>query len=87
MLFSLKADSVAERAIQRLKEGKKPVIAFASTMGSFIESMENDKGMPVAEGDTINADFSEVLKKEGWMVFCVIQKKTLTVNLSSKNSR
>jgi hypothetical protein len=63
MLFSLKADSVAERAIQRLKEGKKPVIAFASTMGSSIEGIENDNGLPVSDGDTINADFTEVLKK------------------------
>ncbi len=63
MLFSLKAESVSERAIQRLKEGKKPIIAFASTMGSFIETMENDQGMRVADGDTINADFTEVLKR------------------------
>src|SRR5207249_7710875 len=63
MLFSIKAESVAERAITRLKEGKKPVIAFASTMGSFIEQMENDKGLPVSDGDTINTDFTEVLKR------------------------
>ncbi|HWJ26223.1 MAG TPA: hypothetical protein VNS32_06750, partial [Flavisolibacter sp.] len=63
MLFSLKADAVAERTIQRLKEGKKPVIAFASTMGSFIEGMENEQGMLVSDGDTINADFTEVLKR------------------------
>lgn len=63
MLFSLKAEAVAERAIHRLKEGKKPVIAFASTMGSFIEGMENDRGMLVSEGDIINADFTEVLKR------------------------
>ncbi|MBS1574715.1 MAG: strawberry notch family protein [Bacteroidetes bacterium] len=63
MLFSLKAEAVAEQAIKRLKEGKKPVIAFASTMGSFIESMENEHGTPVGDGDTINADFSEVLKR------------------------
>ena len=63
MLFSLKADAVAERTIQRLKEGKKPVIAFASTMGSFIEGMENENGMPVGDGDTINADFTEVLMR------------------------
>ncbi len=63
MLFSLKASSVAERAIKRLKEGKKPVIAFASTMGSFIEQMENETGMPVSDGDTINADFAEVLRR------------------------
>lgn len=63
MLFSLKSEAVAEQAIKRLKEGKKPVIAFASTMGSFIESMENEHGTPVGDGDTINADFSEVLKR------------------------
>jgi predicted RNA methylase len=63
MLFSIKAEAVAERTIARLKEGKKPVIAFASTMGSFIEQMETDKGLPVGDGDTINADFSEVLMK------------------------
>lgn len=63
MLFSIKAEAVADRAIQRLQEGKKPVIAFASTMGSFIEQMENDKGLAVGDGDTINADFSEVLMR------------------------
>jgi predicted RNA methylase len=63
MLFSIKAEAVAERAIARLKEGKKPVIAFASTMGSFIEQMETDSGLSVTDGDTINADFSVVLQK------------------------
>ncbi|HYD20244.1 MAG TPA: strawberry notch C-terminal domain-containing protein, partial [Flavipsychrobacter sp.] len=63
MLFSLKAEAVAERAIMRLQEGKKPVIAFASTMGSFIENIENEKGLPVSDGDIINADFTEVLKR------------------------
>jgi predicted RNA methylase len=63
MLFSIKADSVAERALMRLREGKKPIIAFASTMGSFIEQMENKDGLPVGDGDTINADFAEVLKR------------------------
>jgi hypothetical protein len=63
MLFSIKAEAVADQAIRRLKEGKKPVIAFASTMGSFIEQMENDKGLPVTDGDVINTDFSEVLMR------------------------
>lgn len=63
MLFSLKAEAVAERAIMRLQEGKKPVIAFASTMGSFIETLENEQGLPVSDGDIINADFTEVLKR------------------------
>ncbi|MFN4313306.1 MAG: strawberry notch C-terminal domain-containing protein [Chitinophagaceae bacterium] len=63
MLFSLKAEAVAEQAIARLKEGKKPVIAFASTMGSFIESMETEHGLPVSDGDMINTDFAEVLRR------------------------
>ena len=63
MLFSIKADAVAERALMRLREGKKPIIAFASTMGSFIEQMENKNGTVVGDGDTINADFAEVLKR------------------------
>lgn len=63
MLFAIKAEAVADRAILRLKEGLKPVIAFSSTMGSFIEQMENDKGLPVSDGDIIHADFSEVLLK------------------------
>lgn len=63
MLFSIKADAVAEKAIARLKEGKKPIIAFASTMGSFIEQMETEDGMPVSVGDTVKADFSIVLEK------------------------
>lgn len=63
MLFAIKADAVADQAIKRLKEGKKPVIAFSSTMGSFIEQMENEKGLPVSDGDVINIDFSEVLMR------------------------
>jgi len=63
MLFSIKADAVADRAIERLKENKKPVIAFASTMGSFIEQMENENGLAVGDGDLINMDFAEVLRR------------------------
>jgi predicted RNA methylase len=63
MLFSIKAEAVAERTILRLKEGKKPIIAFASTMGSFIEQLENDKGLVVGDGDLIDTDFAEVLRK------------------------
>ncbi len=63
MLFSIKAESVASKAIERLKEGKKPVIAFASTMGAFLEQLENTAGDPVQPGDIINADFATVLQR------------------------
>lgn len=63
MLFAIKAESVADRAIQRLKEGKKPVIAFANTMASFLETMEDEAGNPVSSGSKINTDFTEVLRR------------------------
>ena len=63
MLFAIKAEAVADRAILRLQQGKKPVIAFSSTMGSFLESMEDENGMPVGEGSIINADFATSLMK------------------------
>jgi hypothetical protein len=64
MLFAIKAEAVADRAILRLKEGKKPVIAFSSTMGSFIESLTDADGQSKNEdGTKINADFATVLQK------------------------
>jgi len=73
MLFSIKAEAVAERAIIRLKEGKKPVIAFSSTMGSFLEQLEDETGKQTMVGDTVNADFAIVLEKglEGVMRYTV----------------
>ena len=74
MLFSLKARSVAEMAIERMKEGKKPVIAFSSTMESFIDKMTHDDGRPVSAGDTINLDYKIALQKglDGVMRYTVI---------------
>ena len=63
LLFSIKAESVAEVAIQRLKEGKKPVIAFASTMESFLNQLTNDDGSLVKDGDIISSDFSKIFEK------------------------
>jgi hypothetical protein len=76
MLFAIKADSVADRAIMRLKEGKKPVIAFASTMGSFINSLEDANGRPLSEGDSIQADFATVLVRalEGILRYTVVDE-------------
>lgn len=57
MLFSIKAEAVADRAIEWLKKGKKTVIAFGSTMESFLDDMG------AVEGETIRADFALVLKR------------------------
>lgn len=63
MLFSIKASSVADRTIERLKEGKKPVIAFASTMGSFLETLADENGLAITDGSLVDADFSEVMRR------------------------
>jgi hypothetical protein len=75
MLFSIKAEAVADRAIERLKEGKKPVIAFSSTMGSFLEQMQDEDGIQATVGDTINADFAIILEKgiEGVLRYTVTE--------------
>lgn len=57
LLFSLKAEYVADRAIMYLKEGKKPVIAVANTMEGFIKDE-----MPLDE-DVESSDFSLTLLK------------------------
>lgn len=63
MLFAIKAESVARLAIKRLEEGKKPVIAFSSTMGSFLDGIENLDGEVAENGDKVRADFASVLQK------------------------
>lgn len=55
MLFAIKAEQVANHAIKRLKQGYKPVIAFANTMESFLDDAKS--------GDIVNVDFKEVLKR------------------------
>jgi len=57
MLFSIKAESAADLAIQRMREGKKPVIAFASTMESFFDKMDANIG------DTVDLSYAIVLEK------------------------
>lgn len=63
LLFSIKAESVGHVAIQRLKENKKPVIAFANTMESFLNSMTNDDGTLVKENDIVSSDFSKIFER------------------------
>lgn len=64
MLFAIKAEAVADRAIIRMKEGKKPIIAFTSTMGSFLENLEDEQtGMLIGDGSKIKTDFSEIVQR------------------------
>jgi hypothetical protein len=62
MLFSLKAENVADVAIEQLKAGKKPIIAFASTMGSFLNQVIEEEGIEAGDGAKIQTDFALLLK-------------------------
>lgn len=57
LLFSIKADAVADFAITRMKEGKKVIIGFGNTLESFLDYLikENE--------DKIKTDFSIILKR------------------------
>jgi len=60
MLFAIKAEAAADEAIRAAKEGLKPVVAFQSTMGSFIFS---EDGLGLKPGDVLNAGFSVTLQR------------------------
>jgi hypothetical protein len=66
LLFSIKAEAIAKEALDILKAGEKPVIAFKSTMGSFLEQMGYETGDYVE-----NLDFALTFEKAlaGVMVF------------------
>lgn len=63
MLFSIKAADVAEAALRHLREGRKPVIAFSSTMASFVDELTEGSGENEENGIRIPLDFSYVLRK------------------------
>lgn len=58
LLLSLKAEDVSRETISELRAGRKPVIAIANTMESFL------KDMNIQDGDVLgNVDYSLTLKK------------------------
>lgn len=58
LYFSIKAEAVANWAIYRMKQGKKPIIALASTLESVL-----DYALEESEGSKIDVDFSVILKR------------------------
>ena len=60
-LLAQKAEATVQEAIQALRQGQKPVIALASTMGSFIESYAELHNLK--HGDRIELSFSNLLER------------------------
>jgi C-terminal domain on Strawberry notch homologue/P-loop containing NTP hydrolase pore-1 len=75
MLFSIKAEEVARMAITHLQQGRKPIIAFSSTMASFVDELVKESGNVEESGTRIPIDFSYVLQKglDGVFRFSVVQ--------------
>jgi hypothetical protein len=60
-LLAQKAEATVQEAIHSLQQGQKPVIALASTMGSFIESYAVLQDLK--HGDAIALSFSDLLER------------------------
>lgn len=62
LLFAIKAEDVADAAIEELKKGKKPIIAFASTMESFLSQVLDEEDIKIGDRKDIRTDFALILK-------------------------
>jgi hypothetical protein len=60
-LLALKAEATVQEALQSLRNGEKPVITLANTMGSTIGSAAEDQGLQA--GDPIDLSVGDLLKR------------------------
>jgi DNA repair protein RadC/predicted RNA methylase len=61
LLLAMKADAAVEAAIEELKAGRKPIIAVANTMESFVTDLVNQGMMRV--GDRFDLNFGNILER------------------------
>lgn len=61
MLLASKAQGTIDRALVKLKEGKKPVITVANTMGAFIQEFAQENN--AENGDLLDLTFNNLLKR------------------------
>jgi predicted RNA methylase len=59
MLLALKVVPAAQKALEAVKRGEKPVLTVANTMGSFIEHYVEDHGLNT--GDAVDISFRDLL--------------------------
>jgi hypothetical protein len=60
-LLALKADAAADRAIEAIRAGEKPVLTVANTMEMFIADYAKSAGL--GAGSTLDATFADVLQR------------------------
>ena len=73
LLLASKAPATVELALQALKEGKKPVIALANTMGSFIAEYAEMAG--ARPGEPLDLTFNTLLKRYLKRTLRYVEKK------------
>ena len=61
MLLSLKAEATVQKSLELLRNGEKPVITVANTMGSFIGNYAAAHG--IKPGDALDLDFGAMLSR------------------------
>lgn len=61
MLLSLKAEATVQKSLELLRNGEKPVITVANTMGSFIGNYAS--AQDIKPGDSLNLDFGAMLMR------------------------
>ncbi|WP_375188394.1 strawberry notch-like NTP hydrolase domain-containing protein, partial [Sphingobium yanoikuyae] len=61
MLLAFAADKAADKAIESIKAGEKPVITLASTLETFIEEYAADAG--AVAGDKIDITFADIFRR------------------------
>lgn len=62
MLLGLKADDIADKVIEDIKNDKKPIIALENTMGSFLDSYAETHGL-LGGAPLHNLTYSTVLQR------------------------
>lgn len=61
MLLSITSDAVATKAIEALREGRKPVIGLSNTMESFLVDYVTENGLAV--GSEVGISFKDVMRR------------------------
>jgi hypothetical protein len=71
-LLALKAEQAANKAIEAIRRGEKPVITVANTMGAFIAEYASAENLGI--GDKIEASFADILTRY------LEKTRTVTIN-------
>jgi len=79
MLLSVKAEAIADHAIQQLKSGKKVVIALSQTFEAMLKDLMEELQVPADSGRVIQCDFGMALLRG--------LRNTMVINLKDEKGK